>query len=285
MVEQDCLKRKFKIRDGIDTLKYRFNFRKEHQDYFDPDGLVIFVGPQGSGKTLSAVDYVYNLLSMYPKSILVTNINLKGYPIITFEDWLFSRVSMSDEYDLNTYIADNDLNQLRKDYKNINRVFPFNNADDLKSYENSEYGVIYLIDEIQLYFNSLESKNINPEVMTEISQQRKQRKHIVATSQVFGRMAKPLREQFNSVVSCHCYFNFFQVNKLLDRDSLDENSNDDMHLKGKVLKKFLWFHSPELYSRYDTYYKISRTKFITQENKKGDIYERANDVRIFNDSK
>ena len=49
-------------------------------------------------------------------------------------------------------------------------------------------------------------KNINPEVMTQISQQRKQRKHIVCTSQVFGRMAKPLREQFSAVVKCQKYF-------------------------------------------------------------------------------
>ena len=67
-------------------------------------------------------------------------------------------------------------------------------------YKNGEKGVIYFIDEIQLYFNSLQSKNINMDVMTQISQQRKQRIHIIATSQVFGRMAKPLREQFSSVI-------------------------------------------------------------------------------------
>lgn len=40
-------------------------------------------------------------------------------------------------------------------------------------------GVIYFIDEIHLEFNSLESKNVPIEIMVEISQQRKQRKHIV----------------------------------------------------------------------------------------------------------
>ena len=93
-------------------------------------------------------------------------------------------------------------------------------------------GVLYLIDEIHLEFNSLESKNIPIEIMVEVSQQRKQRKHIVATSQVFGRMAKPLREQFSSVLVCKNLFGFVQFNKLVDRDSIDDNDNGTS-LKGK----------------------------------------------------
>ena len=160
-------------------LKYKIDFNKAHPDYFTPDGLVVFTGPQGSGKTISAVNYVENLLKLFPKSILCTNLILNDFPI------------------------DN------------KRVYFFKNGEDLKKYNNEEYGVIFLIDEIQLYFNSLESKNINPDVMVQISQQRKQRKHIVCTSQVFGRMAKPLREQFSSVIVCKNYLGFIQFNKLI----------------------------------------------------------------------
>ena len=109
------------------------------------------------------------------------------------------------------------------------------------------------IDEIQLYFNSLASKNIDPEVMVQISQQRKQRKHIVATSQVFGRMAKPLREQFSSVILCKCYFGMLQKNSLLDRDSLDGEESTGTNISGKVVKKFWWFHNSNDYGAYDTY--------------------------------
>ena len=216
-------------------IKYKLGFAREHQDYFYPDGLSIFVGPQGSGKTLSAVNYVYKLMEYYPNALLVTNIELREYPF---------------------------------DYV---RVFPFNNSDDLSNYSNGEKGVIFLIDEIQLYFNSLQSKNINPEVMVQISQQRKQRKHIIATSQVFGRMAKPLREQFSSVVVCSNYFGFFQINKLVDRDSIEDFDNGT-NLKGQVKKKFFWFHSPNDYGKYNTYYVIEKNKFIFQEEKKVDIY-------------
>lgn len=32
---------------------YNKEFRAEHPEYFDPDGILVFCGPQGSGKTLS----------------------------------------------------------------------------------------------------------------------------------------------------------------------------------------------------------------------------------------
>ena len=198
-------------------IKYRREFRKNNPDYFDPDGLLVFTGPQGSGKTLSAVKYVIKLLEDYPKSILVTNIDVKSYPI------------------------DN------------KRVFRFTNNDDLSKYNNDKLGVIFLIDEIQLYFNSLDSKNIDPQVMVQISQQRKQRKHIVCTSQVFGRLAKPLREQFSNVIFCKSYLKLLQKNQLIDRDSMDGESSTSTELKGKVKKNFWWFHHPDDYNLYDTY--------------------------------
>ena len=217
MISSYAMKEKLKPTNLFRLFSYKRKFAKEHPNYFYPDGLLIFVGAQGSGKTLSAVNYVYMLLKMYPKAIIVTNTILNDYPI------------------------DNE------------RVFYFNNADDLAKYNNGEYGVIFFIDEIQLYFNSLKSKNINMDVMTQISQQRKQRKHIVATSQVFGRMAKPLREQFSNVILCKCYLDILQCNLMIDRDSMEGDSSTDTNISGKVKKKFWYFRSPKMFKRYDTY--------------------------------
>lgn len=221
-------------------LKYDREFRKENPDYFEPDGLLIFVGGQGTGKTLSAVNYVYNVMALYPKAILVSNIDLKDYPI------------------------DNE------------RVFRFNNADDLKKYKNGKHGVIFLIDEIHLYFNSLGSKNINMDVMTQIAQQRKQRIHIVATCQVFGRMAKPLREQFNVVVLCKSYFNFIQKNSVIDRDSIDGEESTGTNLSGKVVKNYWWFRSPKMFERYDTYAVIENKELNTSVENQNIYGERSN---------
>lgn len=212
-------------------MKYIRDFRRANPDYFDLSGLLVFTGAQGEGKTLSAVLYVLKVLSAYPKCILVTNIDIKQYPV---------------------------------DGKS---VFRFKNADDLTKYSNADKGVIFLIDEIQLYFNSLDSKNIDPAVMVQISQQRKQRKHIVCTSQVFGRLAKPLREQFSNVIYCKKFLGYIQYNRLIDRDSMEGESSTSTELVGKVKRRFFWFHKPSYYGCYDTYNIINNNfKNIKEQN-------------------
>lgn len=245
MISISACKESLSPTNFLDWLSYKRKFKKEHPNYFYPDGLVVFTGPQGTGKTLSAVNYVEKLLKMYPRCKLVTNLSLKNYPM------------------------DN------------RRVFEFKNGEDLSRYKNGEYGVIFLIDEIQLYFNSLQSKNINPDVMVHISQQRKQRKHIVCTSQVFGRMAKPLREQFSSVIVCKNFFGFLQFNRLIDRDSISDSENaSDTTIQGQVKKRFMWFHHPKMYGKYDTYYVIRQNSFVAEEEKKLGIYGTENSMCI-----
>lgn len=272
----DCGKESLNIRNIFRYIQYKFKFAKDHPDYFFADGLLCFIGPQGSGKTLSAVNYVCKLLQFYPSCKLVTNLYIKDYPMVTFEEFKEKRSFYDDTLrglDLDACIIDEKMYDL---YLLENRIFPFVDNDDFAKYFNGESGVIYLVDEIQLYLNSLESKNINMDVMTQISQQRKQRKHIVTTSQVFGRMAKPLREQFSNVIVCKNYLGFLQVNSLVDRDSLDTESSSDTKISGKVKKKFFWFHNPKMYSRYDTYYVIERGKFVSGEKQKEGVYENGN---------
>jgi hypothetical protein len=220
----------------VSLVRYNRDFKKTHKGYFDPDGLLVFTGMQGSGKTLSAVKYVCKVMELYPDCILVTNIEIKSYPF------------------------DN------------RRVFIFRNADDLTKFNNGEKGVLYFIDEIQLYFNSLESKNISMDIMTEISQQRKQRKHIVATSQVFGRLAKPLREQFNTVVTCKKIFNCLQINKYISAEDV-KLDNDQMHITASKCKRSIFFYSPKDFMNYDTYFKVKNLKIADIKGGQ-EIYER-----------
>lgn len=225
MISLESLKYKNNVIDLVKCLEYKKEFAKEHPDYFNPCGLILFVGPQGSGKTLSAVNYVRNLLLRYPKAMIISNL---------------------------------DLNFLAKDDELYHE---FHNADDFFKYKNGENGIIYLIDEIQLYFNSLQSKNLNIDVINYISQQRKQRVHIVCTSQVFGRMSKPLREQFDSVVLCKNYFGLLTKEMLIDRDSIDSEESTGTNLNAKV-KKTMWnIMSPQMWSWYDTYKVIEGSKF------------------------
>ena len=217
-MDLDLLRGSINPKNLIDLAKYKRNFRKENPEYFYPEGLLVFCGSQGSGKTLSAVQYVKKLCIEYPRAILVTNTKINGLPAHT-------------------------------------AVVPYDGIKSLTSHENGLCGVIYFIDEIHLEFNSLESKNVPIEVMIEVSQQRKQRKHIVGTSQVYMRMAKPLREQIKNVVICKNFFKCIQFNRLIYGESAHEENGI---LKFDTVKNIIWFHSPKLYNSYDTYAKMKR---------------------------
>lgn len=160
------------------------------------------------------------------------------------------------EYQLRDILTDEVITSddiLEGKFKNI--TIQYTGLDCLKYVNNGKLGVIFFIDEIHLELNSLESKNIPVEVMVEISQQRKQRKHIVGTSQRYQRMAKPLREQVRDIVACKCYFGVIQYNKYIDGDSTHEVNGE---LAYDIRRRMLWFHSPEMYKAYDTYAKMRR---------------------------
>lgn len=218
------LRGSFDPEDLYRVWQFKRRFRAEHPEYFDPDGIMVFCGAQGAGKTLSAVQYVIKLAKQYPGMVLVSNVK----------------------------IDPEQLNGIQQ--------FPYTGLHDLSRYNNGYAGVVFLIDEIQIEFNSLESKNIDPVVITEIAQQRKQRKHIVGTSQVFNRIAKPFREQFKHAVMCRCLGGFLQMNTLVRGE--DCHVDDDGRVTTERVRRFFWFHSPGLYQSYDTYAKIIRTNTV-----------------------
>lgn len=114
---------------------------------------------------------------------------------------------------------------------------------------NGIYGEIDCIDEIQNWFSSNQSKNFPPDMLTIITQQRKVRRCILATSQVFTRVAKPIRENtylmYYPFTFAGCV-TFVRVYKPI----LDEQGN----LKERKLRKFFFFvHDEELRSMFDSY--------------------------------
>ena len=193
-----------------------YKLKNRNPDELSVTGINIFCGPQGSGKTLSLVHYFKRIIKDYPKAIVVTNI------------------------DFNFDIP--------------NKVIEYSGFEDFQI-ENGIYGVIYLLDEIHLILNSLESKGVPLSIIVELSQQRKQRKLILGSSQVYSRMAKPLREQIRNVIVCKNYFGFFQFNYLIDAFETSENSNGKLEVK--KMKTSFFFHRKEDYTNYDTYKKMA----------------------------
>lgn len=200
----------------IDGIKAQiWKIKNSNRDELKVTGINIFAGPQGSGKTLSLVHYLKPIIKDYPKAIIVTNIEFN--------------------------------------FKIPNKIINYTGFHDFEL-ENGIYGVIYVLDEIHLILNSLESKGVPLSVIVELSQQRKQRKLILGTSQVYSRMAKPLREQIRNVIICRNFFGLLQFNYLIDAFNCKEK---DGELKFDKLKSSFFFHSKEDYLAYDTYKKMS----------------------------
>lgn len=254
-------------------IQFKINFAREHPNYFGPEGLLVFCGSQGSGKTLSAVQYTMKCMDKFYRCILCTNVEIKEFPINCFYRRktvkerniekniveYYTLVSNQLVRRVTSFYKDGEQQSIIEDFDvigfNGRIIIEYNGLDCLKEIENGQEGVLYLIDEIHLEFNSLESKNVPIEVMIEVSQQRKQRKHIVGTSQVYMRMAKPFREQIKNVVICRNFFRFLQWNRLIDGETSHEENGK---LVFDTQKYIFWFHSTKLYNSYDTYKKMKR---------------------------
>lgn len=227
----------------LESLRDDMEARKD-KDYFWPSGTQIYCGVQGSGKTISAVRHTKRLRNRYRKSILVSNLIISGAKQLRF----------SDESELKLIVDEmkNSREKLEKFY------IYFQTMEELEKVlvhvNNDKFGVIYLIDEIHTYFNALESKNIPMFVFTEISQQRKQRKLIIGTSQLFLRLAKPFREQCDSVIVCNTWLRLFTMQKAYDGMTLEQDY--DGKLIGHRKKLGFFFHNREIRESYDTFQKV-----------------------------
>lgn len=266
-----ALKNPLSIKGLIDCIKWKIEQARSQPTFFRTFGTSIFCGAQGEGKTLSAVQYVLHILDMYPRAILVSNVAIKDRPFNAVlecidEEYYIKKIATGEYINTDKIL----VSSMYDDYEPI--TLEYTGLDMLKNVDNREYGVVFLIDEIHLELNSLESKNVDIEVMVEISQQRKQRKHIVGTSQVFMRMAKPLREQIHDIIICKCWFNLIQFNKWILGETVTEKNGK---MQADVKGRYLWFHHPDYYQQYDTYTKMKRYNKEWNGRKRVDnIYEK-----------
>lgn len=138
-----------------------------------------------------------------------------------------------------------------------NYYYEFENAHighwkDVVNGTNGIYGEIDVLDEIQNWFNSLQSKDFPVEMLTEITQQRKQTKMIIGTSQVFSRIAKPIREQTYMLYEPSTLFGCITFVRKYDITTDTSGQTDTKKLRGC----FFFVHNEKLRNSYDTYRKI-----------------------------
>lgn len=221
MRESDFLECNFTLPNFIDSAVSNYKTFKAHPDWMRLNGLVCFCGEQGSGKTLSAVRYLFNVCQRYPDAVVCTNLDLSDLGI-------------------------------------VNHVEPYTSVQQLLDLNNDRYGVIYLLDEIHLEFNSLESKSIDSNIFELVSQQRKQAKHIIGTSQVFGRLAKPFREQFKYAILCKKIIGSLFMQQVFRAQNVSYEDDIKTELVHQCNKFYI--ASPEMFASYDTYSVIKRVR-------------------------
>lgn len=155
---------------------------KTQRKQFSYQGLWLFTGSQGSGKTLLMMHLVAQMHREYPDAIIVSNISIFGLPCV-----------------------------------------PYTGIKDFDKYQNGEKGVIFIIDEIHTLFSSLQSAKMPESTLTVWSQNRKNRRVILGTSQRFTRVAKGIREQTMYNYECSRPILCFYRYRVLEADLYDDN--------------------------------------------------------------
>lgn len=213
---------------AVEKIQYDIQFERDHPEFFHPDGFICFCGGQGSGKTLSASQYIHELVLRYPKVKIIANCSLH------FPDW-------------------------------DGEVIRYEGYEQVQNFDNGYAGIILFLDEIHAEFNSLESKKIDPAWFTVISQQRKRRLHVVGTSQVFERVAKCWREQFTACIICRGWFGIIQYNRVVCLDDIEENDKGDV-MNYQTSDTRIWFRDVKVYDYYDTWERVERKEDVTDAN-------------------
>lgn len=199
-------------------------------DFFPYQGMIIFEGRQGSGKTISMVRYMKDMQYEFPDALCTTN------------------------------LAYTDENK------------PLKAWTMLIDYKNGYKGVIVAMDELQNWFSSNDSKNFPPEMLSVITQNRKNRRIILGTSQNFYLLAKAIRSQATEVRRCATYFGCLTVVRRLE-PILDSEGNV---VEWKKRGIYCFVHDKELRESYNTW------KVIENLRKSGfkENISRENDVKI-----
>lgn len=187
--------------------RYVQDIFSQKPDFFRPQGLVVFTGRQGNGKTSSAIQYALQLHDCYPAAKIISNTKVN--------------------------FADADLKHWKQ----------------LVSYKNSHKGVIVIMDELQNWFSSNQSRNFPPEMLSVITQNRKNRRVILGTAQNFYLLAKAIRSQTTEVRQCFTFAGVLTV--VIRREPIVDNDGDVKDMKYRGM--YFYVHSDRLRCAYDTW--------------------------------
>ena len=187
--------------------QYALDIINTPSDFFKYQGLIIYEGSQGSGKTSTMVRDALLMKEEYPSSKLMTNFEVVG--------------------------EDTKLTHWKQ----------------LVDYKNGHKGVIVCMDELQNWFSSKQSKNFPPEMLSVVTQNRKNRRVIMGTAQRFYMLAKDIRTQCTEIRKCTTLFGCITI--VLRKEPVLDSEGNVVEYKGKGM--YFHVHTQRLRNSYDTY--------------------------------
>lgn len=187
--------------------RYADDLYQREPDFFRPQGLIIFTGRQGNGKTSALMQHAISLLDAYPLAKCLSN----------------TKFAYQDEK----------LSHWRQ----------------LVDYKNGNKGIVVIMDELQNWFGSNQSRNFPPEMLGVITQNRKNRRVILGTAQNFYLLAKAIRSQCTEIRQCFTLAGVLTV--VIRREPVIDSDGEVKELKYRGMYSFV--HSDRLRGSYDTW--------------------------------
>lgn len=201
-----------------------FKHRTREEKGF-PTGSRVYYGHQGNGKTLSLVRYVEQIKKQFPACKVFSNVILNNIP----------------------------------DFVQIKTPADLSHA---LSVGNGRAGVLVCLDEAHLFFNNTRG-GISLDVLTAISQQRKDRRHIVFTTQIWEEMDISLRKQVPEIIKCRRFLNMIILTHY-NGYTMKYNKQENEFIADKDYTEIYKLHD-RLYKAYDTYQKIITNSEYSRE--------------------
>lgn len=179
----------------------------------EPFGHYMFCGPQGSGKTSSAVWYAERLTKRYKTKRISVTIHeecdhekgIQKCKVKRFNKP--ARIKVWSNFGIGAKFKKQEL------FKLIDELDPL--ANEVR---------IFLIDEVHTYFPregvSKETKIMISDLNAVFSQLRKRNCYILSTAQIYGRLDKALREQCLYMIDCKVNINRKLVNEFIKQEDI-----------------------------------------------------------------
>lgn len=221
-------------------------FKKHHPDKDKfPFGITFYDAPQGGGKTLSMVFDALELQKDYPDLFLISNVKIN--------DW-GENCAYFDTPDELISLLDNTPVSITK-----KKISPTEQSEVQARVQNR----LVIIDEALTYF--AENGGIDPALMNQITQNRKQKTLMFIATQKFKRTNNRLRDFSLRTVKCR-HFLSFQYNVVRD-DSTTHWDKDELDFVGNKLYSYIFKRNDDLYNRYDTFAitKLSKIKNMSAQ--------------------